>query len=551
MKLEQKSSNAAEDIAYSLTTRELLAQLIMIDIPDMQKIEKSFIDSYKLNPWGGIILFARNIDNESQLKSLTSDLRELSCLNRPNLPIFIAVDQEGGIVTRFSFDSTTPLCGNMALGAAMNPEYAYQSGKICAQDLVNLGINTNFAPDLDVNNNPRNPIIGARSFGESPESVSLLGRAFIRGQREFGVISSAKHFPGHGDTSIDPHSELSTFSHSLERLESIEIIPFKAAIEEKVEMIMTSHITFPALEPERGLPATLSKKILTDYLRNSLGYEGVIITDSMSMKAVTENFGYAEAAVKALTAGADMLLLCGTPEQQTGALDALEKVVMEGRIEKTSVVRSFCRLYDLRKRFLTAKHESNTDTDAEKRKKMLDITLETITLVKNEMGLLPINVSENSRILLVMPSLFPPSPLGEAKIQPTLHLQLKKRIKNLDVIEYNVRSGLYEAQKPDEKANLYDAIVFASFCNGRLPVSQKSMIEDIFKINEKIILVSLNSPYVLMDVPMVPAYVNCYNYGIITIEALSMILFGEKKPAGKLPVSLPGLYQTGYSISYD
>jgi beta-N-acetylhexosaminidase len=412
-----------------------------------------------------------------------------------------------------------------------------------------MGINVDFAPDIDVNNNPGNPIIGARSFGESPRLVADMGRAAIRGLREGGVIPAAKHFPGHGDTTMDSHSSLPTVNRSREELMSLELFPFMAAIEEQVEMIMTAHIIFPSLEPSAGLPATLSKAILTDFLRGELNYQGVVITDSMAMKAITSHFGYQEAAIRAFEAGADMVLLCGTGEQQLSALVMLEESVKSGRLAREKLEKSFVRLFALKQKIIAAGKREKGDP-VKHLETMRRITQSSITLVKNNGSLLPLRKPMDKRVILIMPSLFPLSPLGEAKISPTLHHHIERHGVKPLILEYNAKSGSYDEEHFKLLIKPNDLILYAAFCNGRLPAGQKKMIESILPLNRNIIAISLNSPYVLMDIPEVPTFINCYNFGDISMEALASILFGESKPEGKLPVSLPGLFPRGHSLSY-
>lgn len=521
--------------------RKLLSRLIMVDIPGT-KLTPEFSRDYDLHPWGGVILFAKNIESAEQLKALTAGLAGMTGSPGDNPPMLIAVDHEGGIVSRFSFAETVPLCGNMALGATGSEEYSYNAARICARDLRSLGINTNFAPCVDVNNNPRNPIIGARSFGEDPGMVARLGREYIRGLAEGGIVAAAKHFPGHGDTAMDSHSSLPMIPHSMKRLEDVEIVPYREAIGQDVAMIMTAHIVFPVLEP--GIPATMSRRILRDYLRSELGYQGVIITDSMSMKAVTETFGYEEGTIRAFEAGADMALLCGGEKQQISTLNALEKAVESGRLNQSELNESAERISRLRSRL---QRQVTEDRALEQDLKIMgEITLSSITLVKNERDLLPL--AGGQKILLITPDCFPLSPLGEAKHPSTLAGHMRKRAPGLEVAEYSIRTGVVGRSLDD--VDKFDTVVFAAYSTGRLPDAQKEIAGRVLKANRNLVVTSLNSAYALLDIPEVPAYINCYNYGDLSMEALARVLFGESKPLGKLPVSLPGYYPLGHCLSY-
>ncbi|MDQ7825685.1 MAG: beta-N-acetylhexosaminidase [Candidatus Eremiobacteraeota bacterium] len=541
---ESPSHKEATD-PVQLDDRSLAAGLIMIERPGTE-VDGSFREEYRQNPWGGIILFGKNIAGAEQLRALTASFQEAA---GAQVPLLIGVDHEGGIVSRFSFPSITPLCGNMALGAAGKKEYAYESGRICAFDLRGLGINTNFAPCVDVNSNPLNPIIGARSFGESPQAVAELGAAYARGLMDGGIIASAKHFPGHGDVSIDTHSALPAINRSRESLEETELVPFLAVIREGVDMVMTSHITFPALDPS-GLPATLSRAILTGLLRETLHYEGVIITDSMAMNAIRNGFGYAEAAIMTLETGADIAMLCGSREEQLEALEAIVKALESGRLSREAFIASYRRILRLRGKAgdpvpseSPVSHEKNDGA-------MKVITEASITLVKNEGGMLPLTEKAKQDILLVSPSLFPPSPLGEAHIKPTLARHLEKFAPRVTSLEFDVKSGAHDSEKLAVLAEKASAIIYTAFCNGRLPEGQRKIAASLLRHREKLAVASLNSPYVLMDIADVKACVNCYNYGDLSTDALARVLEGSLNPTGKLPVSLPGLYPLGHSLSY-
>ena len=292
-----------------MTIEEKVGQLIMVGFEGTQAneaiethIRKRFV--------GGIVLFSRNIQSPQQTAELTNELQRLAEATARQIPLFIGIDQEGGWVIRLK-EGATVLPGNMALGATNSTELAERAGEITAVELAAVGVNLNFAPVMDVNNNPDNPVIGRRSFGESPELVSRLGIPYIRGLQRNGVLATAKHFPGHGDTTVDSHFELPTVSHDLERIHALELQPFRAAIDADVAAIMTAHIIYPAFDAAR--PATLSPTILTDLLRKELGFDGLLITDDMEMKAIDDRYRSGEAAVMAVEAGADIVMVLWTP----------------------------------------------------------------------------------------------------------------------------------------------------------------------------------------------------------------------------------------------
>jgi beta-N-acetylhexosaminidase len=300
----------------------MVNKLVMVDIPDpfLSLETRAHLERYRP---GGVILFKKNIQNLEQTRALVLELKAIL-----GEDLLLAVDMEGGGVWRTSFLPFAPSA--MSLGAAADPALAREVGAIVGRGMRAFSANWNFAPVLDVNNNPANPVISDRSFGQDPKQVSHLGMAWAEGLMSAGVAACGKHFPGHGDTHLDSHLALPTVTRNLEGLEEYELVPFRAAAKQHLPSLMTAHIVYPAIDPE--YPATLSKKILTDLLRQSGGYEGVIVTDSMGMDAIDKNYGRGEAAVLSVQAGADMLEALGSVASQVATFEALEAAEREGRL---------------------------------------------------------------------------------------------------------------------------------------------------------------------------------------------------------------------------
>jgi len=294
-------------------------QLVMVDIPG-KTLDADTADFLRSHHIRAVCLFRKNLGSEAEIRQLTSDLR--AAMGERAL---IGIDQEGGSVIRATSIPQAPAA--MALGAIGDEVLAGEVGAGVARGLRHLGINWNFAPVLDVNNNPANPVIGERSFGEDPALVTRMARAWMRGSLREGVACCVKHFPGHGDTHVDSHHALPTVDKSLAALEALELLPFRALAAEAPAM-MTAHIVYPQIDPDH--PATLSRQILTGILRESIGYRGVVITDALMMKAVHDRYGHARAAVLALQAGADMPLAQGTKEEQAAAVQAITQALQDG-----------------------------------------------------------------------------------------------------------------------------------------------------------------------------------------------------------------------------
>ncbi len=294
---------------------------------------------------GGMILFARNLEDPAQIIELTNGLQTRS----PHSPLLIAIDQEGGRVSRLPKDFTIfPPCG--LVGSCRSEELAYAAAAVTAAELRAVGVNMNMAPVLDVHSNPDNPIIGDRAYGTEPDVVAELGVAAIRGFQGKGVVACGKHFPGHGDTGTDSHKELPVVKASAEVLFERELPPFRRAIAEGLASIMTAHVVYPALDAQR--PATLSPAILTGLLREQLGFDGVVVTDDLEMHAIVDHYSIGDAAVQAFLAGADILLICKDRSRAVSAMEAVLKAVENGTIPPERFEASLRRIMQLKRKFL-------------------------------------------------------------------------------------------------------------------------------------------------------------------------------------------------------
>ena len=327
-----------------MTLKEKIGQLFMMGFAGRAP-SKAILRLIREFHIGGVILFERNLESPAQAAKLRNALQAPS----QKMPLMIAIDQEGGRVSRLP-KGFTVFPGSAQLAAGRSTEQIYRAAEITAKELRAVGINMNLAPVLDVNTNPENPVIGDRAFGASPALVCTMGLAVIAGLQDNHVIACGKHFPGHGDTSADSHKELPVVPHDLQRLREIELRPFAHAIQNGLASIMTAHVRYPALDP--GEPATLSRRILTDLLRAKMGFRGVVITDDLEMKAIADSYGLGEAAVKAIEAGCDLVLICRNEEGQLLALDAVAQAVKEGRITEARIDQSILRILQVKEKFI-------------------------------------------------------------------------------------------------------------------------------------------------------------------------------------------------------
>ncbi len=304
---------------------------------------------------GGVILFARNLVNAEQIANLTNDLQTIA----GNNPLLIAIDQEGGRVSRLPSDFTIfPPAATVAHSGST--ELAYQAAAVTAKELRSVGINMNMAPVLDIHTNPANPIIGNRAFGTEPEQVCRMGAATIAGLQDHQVLACGKHFPGHGDTSTDSHLELPSVHVSRQRLEEIELQPFRHAIQHGLQAMMTAHVHYPSLDPI--LPATLSSTILSGLLRQDLGFSGMILTDDLEMRAILDHANIGDAAIRSLQAGADMLLICKSRLLATDTFQALRHAFASQQLDRSKVEASLDRIQAVKQQFVYPYHPIDLTT---------------------------------------------------------------------------------------------------------------------------------------------------------------------------------------------
>lgn len=502
---------------------------------------------------GGIIYFARNVRDVRQVAELSDKLQQ-AAREAGTLPLFISIDQEGGMVARIT-DGVALMPGAMALAAGGSAEAAYKAARICGEELRELGINLNFAPVLDVNNNPRNPVIGVRSFGESPERVAAFGEAAVRGLQDAGVAATAKHFPGHGDTEVDSHLDLPIVPHGRERMLEIELKPFIRAIEAGVDCIMSAHIYFPAFE-ERRLPVTLSPSVLTGLLREELGYEGVIVTDCMEMHAISKHYGTVEAAVMAIEAGADAVLISHTYELQAGAIDAIVAAVRAGRLSEERIDASVKRLAALKeKRGLLASAKAAAQPVEERlarvgvpahREAAARISEASVTVVKND-GLLPLDGSKPTLVLAVQPAVV--TLVDDALEAPlTLGNALSScGAKVFELVMPLAETGKLQAEAL-ELASQYDQIVVATY-NAHFDEAQGDLVRELLARGKRPVVVATRNPYDLLAFPDVPSYVCTYESRPLALWSAARLLAGRIPARGKLPVTVSPDYPAGWGLA--
>ena len=542
-----------ETLLSKLSLRKKIGQMLLCGLPGTELTEP-LANFLRANPVGGIIYFARNVQNVEQVANLTYELQKVA-QGAGQLPHFISIDQEGGMVARIA-KGITLFPGNMAIAAAGSPEDAYKAAHASGKELHALGINLNFAPVLDVNNNPLNPVIGVRSFGESPEVVAEYGANSVRGLQDAGVSAAAKHFPGHGDTAADSHHDLPVVPHDLARMNQVELVPFIRAIEEGVDFIMSAHIYFPALEPD-GKPATLSSSVLTGLLREELAYQGVIMTDCMEMSAIVDTYGTVEAAVMAIEAGADLILISHTHDLLTGAYEAIEKAVAEGIVSEDRINESVRRLLDLkiRRGIMTEQgdfpaHKVTlpvidaeglpTGVGAQEHQDLArKISERSITLVRDEAGMLPLR---KKRTLVVTVASSAMTIADEIiKDQYSLGTALLEQgfeATHLSIPAAGVLEETAYVMEIARKAEV-EQIVVATY-NAHFYEEQSGLVKQLYALGKPLAVVATRNPYDLASFPEVQVYVAAYESRPLTMESIAKVLLGLIPFQGTLPVSLGG-----------
>jgi beta-N-acetylhexosaminidase len=479
-----------------------------------------------------------NLDNPRQVASLSNGLQRAATSSGAHLPLIIAIDQEGGSVTRLE-SRVTELPGSMAIGAGGSPSDARALATISARELRALGVNLNLAPVADVNSNPANPIIGARSFSSQPELASQLVAAQVTGFQSSGpagqtVASAAKHFPGHGDTATDSHVDLPVINRTEQQWRQIDLPPFQAAINAGADSIMTAHIQVPSLDPT-GTPATLSRPILTGLLRDQLSYRGVIVTDALGMSGANV-LPPAQVPLRAIEAGADILLM---PPDLDLAKSAVLSAVRSGRISEQRINDSVLRILQLKlKRAILSRPLVDLDKVASlvgtpaNLAEVQRISDATATVLRNDAGLLPLR-SAPATVLV--------TGVGDTRLPASSPTWLAGRITARGSAAIALPTGANPGQDVVTQAVTVSAgadliVVLTNNLGGR--AEQRALLRRLLATGKPVVAVASQVPY---DAAVVeaPTWIASYTWRAVSMESLARVLFGEVSPRGRLPVDIP------------
>lgn len=508
-----------------------------------------------------------NIPTPEKAAALTTQLQQYAASTRLQIPLLLGVDQEGAWGVMVPGSCTGP--GNMALGATGRPDDAQQMYRVIGQELKAVGLHAVFGPCADCNSNPQNSIIGMRSFGEKPGLVGAMTVAGVRGTREGSAIATVKHFPGHGDTTIDTHRGLATVNRTRAELMAIDLAPFAAGIKAGADMVMTSHIIFRALDSEN--PATLSKIILQDVLRGEMGFTGVIISDSMNMHSMRKNYTISQAAISAFKAGVDLLMLAEEHyehnaeiylQQQTDMIRAVKAAVESGELPLE-------RVNDAVQRVLRLKQQSglslNPVLDVQSvgspahRQIELEAARHAVSISSDTHGHIPINPSQpfilvNTTTRSSYDILAHTRGIGPNQTTPAFDYladALKSRCPNLRIV--SAEGMLYG--ELDSVVNSQQLIVAVTE-NYPLPGvdfdqrSQREIVRQLVKkAEDRLVVVALRDPYELAELPPVPTYLCAFSFRPCSAQAAVEVLCGEFQPSGKTPVSVPNTVYAANDLS--
>jgi beta-N-acetylhexosaminidase len=577
--LDRTAIRWVDDTFKRMTLDDKVGQVVMSSIDSMYLAADTdqydqLLDKVKTLKLGGFVVFGGSerapgvlLNNAYGTVTLGQPLAAASTLNRLQaasaIPLLASADFESG--AGFRIAGTTSFPRAMAFGAAADEELARTAARITAQEGRALGVHMNLSPVVDVNNNPRNPVINTRSFGERPEDVSRITAAYIQGLQEGGMLATLKHFPGHGDTDVDSHIGLPIIAHPRDRIDAIELQPFRAGIAAGADAVMTAHIQLPALDPAEFSPATLSRPMVTGLLRNELKFDGLVVTDSMRMDAIAKRLTPGQAAVRAILAGNDVVL--HSPDD-AAAVAEIKAAVERGEIPLAQLDASVRRILTAKARLglHTTKLVSLEDlpflVGGRQRAIMArEIGARSITLLKDDRNQVPLRVPADSAVLYLS-VLDYPSGWRIGAPSRTVIPELRRRWPSVTAIELSDRSTPSEIDLVRASAARFDAIVVSVFVrassgSGRMDLapSLTRLLADLARqtagTSRPLVTMFFGNPYVPMFLPELPAVLLTYDYYDLAELSAVGALVGDTAIGGRLPISLPGMFEAGFGLVRD
>ena len=499
----------------------------------------------------------------TEAAELNNELQRTAAATRLGIPILNSADFEQGLAS-LMLHNATALPYQMGLAAVSDPEAADRAALVAGREIKAAGFHWTFGPVADVNNNPANPVIGVRSFGSDTGMVTDLTARQVRAYRRAGIMTTVKHFPGHGDTATDSHTGLPIIPDDWETLSSVHLPPFRAAIDERVDAIMTAHIIVQALDPD--LPATLSHRILTGLLREELGYTGLIITDAMSMQAISDRWGTGEAAVLSVQAGADIVMADASTEGQAATVQALLGAAERGALSPERIDASVRRVLEakealglLNQPYVDPAGAARVVRNGEHLAVAQELAHRSITLIKND-GVLPFDRRTPASTLVAGVTNF--SQFGGPSVShvPTFGAEVE-RLAEGSVTMWSASTDNPSEAEVAEVARLaeeVDRVIVLTYARGVLAQGQARLVAALLDTGKPLVAVATGTPYDVAQYPHVPAFVACYALSFVPtllagyeiLRETGRVIFGDGVH-GKLPVAIPDLYGYRHGLEYD
>lgn len=514
-----------------MNLREKIGQMLVTGFPgpEISPAFKEAIADYKI---GNVILFSANIKDKVQLGGLVSQLQRCF-VTHTGIPGFITIDQEGGRVTRLPRDATN-VAGALAIASTGRPENAYAAGRITARELRALGINFNLAPVMDVNNNPLNPVINVRSYGDDAATVSEYGVQMMRGLLDGGVMSALKHFPGHGDTQVDSHIGLPVIEKTMEELEQLELIPFKAAIEQGAQAIMSAHILFPQIE-KTGVPGTMSSTLMTKVLKEKLGFKGLVVSDCLEMEAIKRFYGTAKGALEAIKAGIDLVFISHTVETVKEAVHLIEQAVAAGDLDEAIIDAAVAKILTYKAQYAAIEEPDYelVGCHVHERANAL-MRMETICCLQGKVEA----IRPGDPHVLFMGADAYRTDLASSSTHPDVNFAhemgayFKTAYERIDIDpdEEQIRLALH-------KAKGFRHVVFGLF-NARENRGQLALVQKLLSAGHQVTAIALGRPYDLSFLTGDFCAIAAFEYTQDTFRSLQPILKGEVVPTGSMTMAL-------------
>lgn len=485
---------------------------------------------------GGFSLFRPyNYETPEQLRGLTAWL-QWAAAQAGQPPLLIATDQEGGQLTALGA-GTTQFAGNMALAATRDPELARRVGRAIGLELAAVGVNINYGPVADLNTNPANPGLGIRTFGDDPALTAAMVAATVEGLQSAGVAATVKHFPGTGDLAVDAHYQLAVSHHGRERLEAVELVPFRAGTGAGAKLLMSGHVAVPALGGSAGVPSTISREVMTDFARGALGFDGVTITDALDMGAITQGAGQIVDVIAAVRAGVDLLLVMPDPEVEERLYQGVRHAYTRALIDDGHLDGSIERILDL-KRWAGSQEQPDLDVVGCIAHHRLEdeLACRSITLVRDTARLLPLRPEPDARIAAVMPQPTDLTPADTSKyVRPQLADALRLHHPYVDEFIPSQRPTDEEITALRDRLAGYDLLVIGTI-SASLQPEQAALANALLGLGIPAVTVALRTPYDLGVYPQSQTHLCTYSIHPPSLDALARALFGELSPTGVLPV---------------